>query len=311
VGGQDPKQAEGKKFDLKLEKDKKFYEKMSTDVSQVIKVMGQDLTQNQQSIFYFKWTPVKQEGDKWEVADEIEGLSMSIDISGNKISYDSTQSDGGPMSGNPGLMDFFKKLIGSRFTVTLDKAGKVEKVGGVEEFRTSIGAGASNPQMNSLLQGIMTDDAVKQMFDPTFGLMPDSPKKPGEKWTKTATLNLGPIGTYTVTYNFTYVGPEKDLDKIDVDASLVYNAPKGDPAASGLQFKIKEGKLTSENPGKGPSGVILYNPKLQRIESVDITIKMKGELTVTIGMTDTKVELLQTQNTKITFSDTSLLPMKK
>jgi hypothetical protein len=307
VGGQDPKQ-EGKKFDLKLEKDKKFYQKMYTEVSQVIKVMGQDLTQKQESTFFSKWTPVKQEGDKWELTDEIEGLIMSIDISGNKITYDSTVSDGGATAGNPGLMDFFKKLIGSKFTVILDKNCKVEKVTGVEEFRTSIGAGSSNPQMNTLLQNIMTDDAVKQMFDPTFGLMPDSPKKAGEKWSKSTTLNLGPIGSYAVTYNFTFVGPDKDMDKIEVETTLVYTAPKGDPAAGGLLFRIKDGKLQSENPAKG---VILYNPKLQRIDSADISIRMKGELTVTIGMTDTKVELLQTQTTKINTSDTSLLPVKK
>jgi len=307
VGGQDPKQQEGKKFDLKLEKDKKFYQKMYTEVSQVIKVMGQDLTQKQDSTFYFKWTPVKQEGDKWELTDEIEGLIMSIYISGNKIGYNSTEADGGATAGNPGLMDFFKKLIGAKFTVTMDKNSKVEKVDGVKEFRDNIGAGASNPQMEALLKSIMTDDAVKQMFDPTFRLTPDSPQKPGGKLQKVDTVNLGPIGSYVVTYNFTYVGPEKDFDKIEVETTLVYTAPKADPTTGGLLFRIKDGKLTSQNPSKG---VILYNSKLQRIESADITIKMSGDLTVTIGMADTKVELLQTQITKITTSDTSLLPKK-
>ncbi len=308
VGGQDPKQQEGKKFDLKLEKDKKFYQKMSTEVSQVIKVMGQDLTQKQDSTFFFKWTPVKQEGEKWELTDEIEGLIMSIDISGNKIGYNSTEADGGATASNPGLMDFFKKLIGAKFTITMDKNSKVEKVDGVKEFRDNIAGGASNPQMEALLKSIMTDDAVKQMFDPTFRLTPDSPQKPGGKWQKTDTVNLGPIGSYVVTYNFTYVGPEKDFDKIEVETTLVYSAPKADPTTGGLLFRIKDGKLSSQNPSKG---VILYNSKLQRIESADITIKMTGELTVTIGMADTKVELLQTQITKITTSDTSLLPLKK
>jgi hypothetical protein len=308
VGGQDPKQ-DARKFDLKLEKDKKFYQQMTNTVTQVIKVMGQDLTQAQDSTFYFKWTPVKQEaGDKWELTDEIEGVKMSIDISGNKISYDSTQGDGGPTAGNPGLMDFFKKLIGAKFTVTYDqKTSKVEKVDGVQAFLDGFG-GAGSAQ-SDVLKKIMTEDAVKQMCDPTLGLMPDSPKKPGEKWEKKMTLNLGPIGSYNVTYNFTYVGPEKDLDKITVDTALTYTAPKVDPTTTGLLFRIKEGKLNTEGPPT--AGIILYNPKLQRIESADIKIKLKGELTVTIGMTDTKVELLQEQTTKISTSETSLLSAKK
>ena len=306
VGGQDPKQ-DGKKFDLKLEKDKKFYQQLTTNVQQVIKVMGQDLTQAQDSTFYFKWTPVKQEGDKWELSDEVEGVKMFIDISGNKINYDSTLADGGSTAGNPGLMDFFKKLVGAKFLVTLDKSYKVEKVDGVKDFLTSLGAGSS--QMDAILKSIMTDEAVKQMCDPTFGMTPDSPKKPGDKWKKESTYNLGPIGTYVVTYNFTYVGQEKDkdLDKIEVETTLVYTAPKADAGPGGLLFKIKDGKLESQPTRKG---VILYNPKLQRIESADIEIKLKGELTVTIGNTDTKVELLQTQTTKLQTSENSLLPKK-
>ncbi len=300
VGGQPPKDAP-QKFDLKLEKDKKFYEVINTDVTQVIKVMGQDLTQSQKSTFYFKWTPVKQEGEKWVLEDELEGVKMNIDISGNVISYDSTVPDGGATAGNPSLMEFFKKLIGAKFTVTMDK-GKVEKVEGKDKFTSDLGG--NNAQLDKLLKDILTEDALKQMCDPTFGLMPDAPKKPGETWKKDTTINLGPIGSYTVTYNFKYIGPEKDdKDKIEVDTTLVYNAPKTAP--EGLLFRIKEGKLTSEAPNKG---TIFYNTKTQRIESADITIKLKGELTVMIGMTETKVELTQTQTTSMKTSNESLLP---
>ena len=73
----------------------------------------------------------------------------------------------------------------------------------------------------------------------------------------------------------------------------------------GLLFKIKSGDLKSTNPEKG---VILYDPKTGRIQSARIKIKLKGELTVTIGGADTKVELSQEQTTEIETSDKSLLP---
>src|SRR5262249_28271951 len=228
----------------------------------------------------------------------VEGLKMTIDISGNVITYNSTQLDGGASAGNPGLMEFFKKLVGTKFTVTLDK-GKVEKVEGKDEFIKSLGAGS--PQMDTLLKSILTDDALKEMCDPTFKLVPDAPKKVGESWKRESTTNLGPIGSYTVTYNFKYAGVEKDLDKIEVDTSVTYSAPKMAP--EGLLFRIKEGKLTTE-PTQAKN-FILYNPKAQRIESAEVTIKLKGELTVTIGGTDTKVELSQEQKTTIRMRDTS------
>ena len=82
---------EKQKFELKFEKEadgksyKTFYQKMTTNVLQVIKVQGQDLTQKQESTFYFEWRPLKQEGDKWVLKEKVEGLRMSIDTSGNPI----------------------------------------------------------------------------------------------------------------------------------------------------------------------------------------------------------------------------------
>ena len=306
VGGQQAKQdAAAQKFELKLEKGKSFYQQMTTSVTQGIKVMGSDLTQSQDSTFSFKWTPVKSEGEKWELTDEIEGVKMSIDISGNKITFDSNQSDGSPTAGNPQLMDFFKKIVGSKFNVTLDKNMKVEKVEGVQEFLKALGSG--NPQMDGVLKSIMTDEAVKQICDPTFGLLPDSAKKPGEAWdTKPITVSVGPIGSYTVSYKYTFVGIEKDLCKIEVVPNVIYNAPNAATGGGGgLLFRIKEGKLTSEAP---PSkSVIMYNPKLGRIDSADITIKLKGDLMVTIGNAETKVELIMTQTTKFVTQDTSFV----
>ena len=299
-----------KKFELKLEKGKPFYQEMSTTVAQVIKVQGQDLTQKQESTFDFKWTPTKQEGDKWYVEQEVEGLKMTIDISGNVISYDSSKPDGGVTTGNPTLTQFFKALVGAKFTAVLDKNQKVEKVEGKEKFIADLGAGSA--QMDNLLKKIMTDDALKQMCDPTFGLTPDSPKKVGDTWKKESTIDLGPIGTYAVTYTFKYVGPpsdeekkdpaKKDTDKIEVETNLTYNAPKANP--EGLLFRIKEGKLTSTSPTKG---TIFFDTREHRIQSAEISIVLKGDLTVTIGGTDTKVELNQEQKTRITTQDKSFV----
>ena len=293
------------KFDLKLEKDKSFYQKLSTTVNQVIKVQGQDLTQKQDSTFYFKWTPEKQDGDKWTIKQKIEGLAMSIDISGNPITYDSANKNSPGSAGNPGLMDFFKGLEGAEFTVTLNtKDWKVEKVDGKDEFVKKLGVGS--PQMNELLKKIMTDDAVKQMADPTYGLAPDQPKAVNDTWEKKQTLSLGPIGAYEVTNKFTYKGKDptqKNLDRIEVVSSLTYKPPAND-ASDGLLFKIKGGTMESKplDPTQPPS-VVLYNPQTGRVEKAVISLHLRGELTVSIGGSDTKVELTQTQTTIIESSN--------
>jgi hypothetical protein len=166
-------------------------------------------------------------------------------------------------------------------------------VDGKDAFVLKLGAG--NAAMDNLLKKIMTDDALKQMCDPTYGLIPATPKKPNDTWEEKKTLNLGPIGSYEVVYKFKYVGKDKDNDKIEVTTNLVYKAPTDSP--DGLLFKIKSGDLKSEAT---EPGVVIYNPKEGRIENATIKIKIRGELMVSIGGTDTKVELTQEQTTVIT-----------
>jgi hypothetical protein len=303
----EPPKVDGKRFEPKLEVNKKFYQEATTSLTQIVKVQGQDLTQRQRSTFFFQWTPEKNEGEKWYVKQQVEGLNMTIDISGNQINYDSTKADN-PTAGNPGVSEFFKKLNGAEFTAILDKNYKVADVQGKAEFIRGLSTGS--PQLESLLSKLLTDDALKDMCDPTLKLVPEdgTGKKVGDSWSRKGTINLGPIGTYTVTYTFKYVGVEKDLDKIEVETKLEYVAPKkDDPAGAGLLFRINDGKLSSD-PAKGN---ILYDPKTGRVTSAEITIKLKGELTVAIGGTDTKVELNQEQTTTIKFGDASFVPAKK
>lgn len=291
---------EKQSFGLKLEKDKAFYQKTQTIVAQIIKVQGQDLTQKQETTFFYKWTPEKQDGDKWVLKQKVEGLYMSIDISGNPIIYDSAKKEPAGSASNPGLMDFFKNLEGTEFTVTVNtKTWAVEKVEGKEELAKKLGAGSA--QMDSLLKKILTEDSLKQMADPTAGLLPTDPKAANDKWERKSVLNLGPVGTYDVKYDFTYKGKEaaplNHLDRIEIAPTIAYKAPTDN---EGLLFKIKSGSMDSKalDPDQ-PASVVLYNSALGRIHKATVSLKLEGSLQVGIGGQDTKVDLSQRQTTTV------------
>ncbi|MCE9532985.1 MAG: hypothetical protein K8T89_17945, partial [Planctomycetes bacterium] len=288
---------------------KPFYQKMKTTTDQNIKVMGIDVTQKQDQTFFFKWTPIKQTGDKWEIKQEIEGIQMTIDIAGNPVSFDSTQEN--PATGaNTALADFFKALKGSSFTLTYNtKTMKVESVSGRDEFLKKLLT--ANQQLEPLLKKILNDQALMQMADPTFGVLPATPKKVEEKWESTSPLNLGPIGTYTNKYSYTYKGADKankDLDLIEVETTITYAAPaEADPA---LPYKIKSSSLATKE--KQPPGKILFNTKLGRVESVEIKdLALAGSLTIEIGGSSTSVTLDQKQSTTVNTTDESQLPKPK
>src|SRR5260370_32753919 len=215
----------------KLEVGKTFYQEMTTDTTQTMTVLGQTITQIQKVTYFFSWTPVNHDnGGNWTVKQKIEGLKMEIEIGGNKIPYDSTK-EGSPT--NP-LSDFFKALVGSEFTLTIDKNMKITKIDGRDEFLKKLIK--ENQQMAPLLQTILSDEALKQMSDRTIAVIPDKPVKKGDTWNRKAALNMVPIGTFDTDYKYTYEGAHQNkLQKIKVQTSLKYQPP-GPNAAGNLPF---------------------------------------------------------------------------
>jgi Family of unknown function (DUF6263) len=259
--GQDSKSTLAWKF----EKDKPFFQKMTTTTKQDMTVQGNKVTQTQTQTFYFSWTPEKQDGDTWVIKQKIEGVTMEIDIGGNKINYDSTKDN----SAASPLGDFFKALVGSEFKISVampkDKEVTITKIEGREEFLKKLGN--ANPQMGPLLNQILSEKALMEMAAPTFSALPNKEvdaKTDSKTWKRTSVLDMGPIGKYENSYTYTYEGKDdKKLDKIKVETKLVYKEPAESGGSGALPFKIKKAKLES----KPSTGSILFNPELGRIEN--------------------------------------------
>ncbi|GIW82732.1 MAG: hypothetical protein KatS3mg105_4539 [Gemmatales bacterium] len=257
----------------KFEKGKTFYQEMTTNTKQTLKVQGMDIEQNQKQTFYFSWTVKDQDKDNnWILTQKITGLKMDIDIGGQKIVFDSLKKDNN--AGNP-LADFFNQLVDSEFTITLSPENKVVKVEGRDEFIKKLIK--ANPQMKDMLEKILSEDALKQMADPAFAVVPGKPVKKGDSWSKTTKLNMGPIGTYETEYKYTYEGKDDKLDKIKVESSLKYSPPG--EAGGSLPFEIVKANLTS----KDGTGTILFDTEKGRLESSDMSLKLEGKLTIKVG----------------------------
>ncbi len=289
--GDKEQKLEWKAFDPK---GKPFYQTLTTKTEQKMKVMGMDITQNQSQTFYIQWTPGDKSGDNWVVTQKIIGVKMDIDIGGNKISYDSTQ----PQPNNP-MTDFFKALQSIELKFHIDpKDFKIKKIEGREEFVKKLGG--TNPQMEPLLKNILSEDALKQMAEPTWAAFPREAVKKGKSWPSKNTLDLGPIGQYNFNNTYTFQGDDKDkkLHKIDVSSELTYSAPS---KKEGLPFTIKEGQLS----GKSTSGHAMFSEEKGRFESSEMSMQLGGNLTIQIGDMETKVELNQTQSASVRTHDSN------
>jgi hypothetical protein len=290
----------------KLEKDKAFYQEMTSETTQNMKVQGSEIKNVQKQTFYFSWTPIDQdkENGNWKIKQKIEGVKMSIEISGSPpISYDSTKAEG---AGNTPLGEFFKVLVNSEFTITVNKEMKVIKVEGRDDFIKKLGS--ANPQMEGLLKQILSEDALKEMADPTFAAIPTTETAVGKTWDRQSKFDMGPIGKYDNTYKYTYEGKDKTnakLDRIKIETTVKYTKPDDNAPTGGLPFKIKKADLNA----KKADGSILFDNEKGRVENSEQNLDLSGKLDIEIGGQTTTVELNQTQKMTVKTSDSN--PVKK
>ncbi|MCI0640028.1 MAG: DUF6263 family protein [Gemmataceae bacterium] len=276
-----------------FEKGKPFYQELTTKTTQDMKVMGQEISQKQEQTFFIKWTAEdKDKAGNYVVTQEIIGVKMKIDIGGNTIEYDSMNEK---PAANP-MSDFFKALLTMKLKLTINpKNFKVESIEGQDDFVKKLGG--TNPQMEPLLNKILSKDALQQMAEPTWAAFPLEAVKKGSTWNKKSKLDLGPIGTYNTNFDFTFEGADKDkLDKVNIKSSLEYTAPSG---KNGLPFVIKKATLVS----KDGSGVAYIDRAKGRIEKSEMKMKLEGDLTIEVGGMETVVSLIQNQEAKVTTTD--------
>jgi hypothetical protein len=137
------------------------------------------------------------------------------------------------------------------------------------------------------------------MSEPAFTMLPPKKVKVGDKWSRKGEMSMGPIGSYSAEYDYTYAGPNsqnKNWQNINVTTKLNWKAP--DPKeASTLPFKIEAGKLSTTDA----SGTVVFDSEKGRVVQQKMTVKIKGELEISVGGDQKgekgKVELDQTQNT--------------
>jgi len=290
-GGQGTARPEWKGF----ADNKPFWQEMTTETTQTMKVQGQEVVQKQTQTFIVKWTPIKANGKGWDAEYEIVAVKMDIQIGGNNIQYNSQAKDAPPQ--NP-LTDFFKTLVGSKFKLTIGEEKGALRVtavdkGDLDKFVDKLAN--ANEQLKPLLKNILSAEAIKDMSNPTFDAFPKSDEefKKGE-WTSNIKLNMGPIGAYDTTYKYTMDKGSKD--KINVEATMTYAPPAKGADSASLPFTIKSGNLKADPPAKG---TITLDSK-GNIGSSKMEMDVKGQLTIDIAGMETVVDLNQKQVSTLT-----------
>jgi hypothetical protein len=292
-----PEDASGLRW--KFEKGQTFYQVQTTRSSQTVTVAGSDLKQTQSLTYVMSWTPEKQDGDRWILKQRIEAVKMEIDMGGNTIAYDSTK----PKAAKGALDDFFAALIGCELHVTLDRTYQVQKVEGAEKLVKKLTG--DRPEMQALLQGLLSEDALKEMANPMPISAPKGRVEKGDYWVREKVTDLGAVGRWVGRWQCSHAGKEGRNIKLKVDAVKVeFQPPKAD-AATPLPFKITASDFKSKNI----AGWLLFDPAKGRMHSAEMSMDLEGELTIEIGGQAQTMHMMQSEKTTWTVSDSN--PLKK
>jgi hypothetical protein len=282
------------------ELNKPFWQEQKTETAQSMKIMGMEVTQKQAQTFIVKWTPRRKGGNSWEVDYEIVGVKMDIEISGNKISYDSTAEDNVVSP----LADFFKALLSCKVTLKVESHAidglKVTSADGLDALIAK--AAGDNAQMKSLLEQTLNLETFSQSLATSVGPFPlnDEEFKKGS-WTRTSVMNMGYIGRYD--NKMTYTPDTRDKTRVNIKATMKYLPPRRvDPDAP---FKIIKGNLASEKA----EGKAIIDIKAGRVVESTMEMHIKGTLTIDIAGMETEVELVQSQVNSVRTLDRD--PIKK
>jgi RNA polymerase sigma factor (sigma-70 family) len=278
-----------------FDRGKPFYQTMTTETRQAMKVMNNDVVQVQKQTFYYRWTPQRREGEDWVLGQKVLGVRIEIDIGGNKTVFDSTKAD------QPGaLSDFYKALVGAEFRVTLGRGAEVKKVEGRDELVKKLGA--LEPALDLVVQQVLTEDALRHAARSAFTPLPRGRLRPGDRWTRKAEQSGSPWGVYRSTSEYTYEGGEDGLDRIRLRLrSTLKPAPRS--GAGGSPFTVTKGEAEGEG-----TGTILFDRARGRVVRLESIQKLEGELTTRIGGQETALTLSQTQ--KLTVRTTHRDPLQ-
>ena len=281
-------------------KEVSFFQKLDTTTTQEMSVEkgGTAMKQVQTQTFIIQWTPKEKKGSDFVLEQQIVYVKMDIKIGTTNIGYDSGAAN---QPKNP-MTEFFGELMKVKLTIQVNDKMEVTNVEGSKEFVDKLGD--SHPQMKNLLKSILGADAIKKMSEQTWKAIPLKSVKKGDTWEGEADLNLGPIGTYKNKYKYKLDSFDDKMAKISVTPSMIYSAPKdaGDKGDQ-LPFKIKgDSKLTSDD--KDSSGTVIFDREKGRISESSMKMKVSGTVVIDIGGTDTRVELKQDQESKLTTADT-------
>jgi hypothetical protein len=255
--------------------------KTASKTHQILSIAGMDIETNSEETVVSSSAVGKRRPDgTLPIEVKIEDLKAQLSLPGGlSLDFDSAnppaKKDDSPIGF---VLDIFKAVAGSAYTVTLDKQDKVMGVEGLQKVLDK--ANDLDPKAAAALKGRLDVERIKDAYEQEHGNLPPILVREGETWERKEVSDIGGGQTLTFQKRYEYQGTvEKDgatLDKIGVKALAVkydMDANADSPA------KVDKSDLHVESS----DGTILFDRKLGTVVERKGSTRIKGDMTLTVN----------------------------
>ncbi|GAB3637616.1 hypothetical protein GCM10027422_32060 [Hymenobacter arcticus] len=191
-------------------------------------------------------------------------VAMKMDAMGQKLAYDSSN----PTTKSSPLA-LMGGLVGKSFEATLTDEGKVTSIKGVDALVNGM-VDPANPNaaaVRAQMSKTMNDSTLQSALEQSFNIYPDHAVKPGDTWSKTIKLAMGPLSiraasTYklnSVSAGIAHLGITSKLDgQGAMDMSGTQTGTMDVEVATGMLTDSKIVQMLTSKPG-APAAKITTN----------------------------------------------------
>jgi len=211
-----------------------------------------------------------------ELEMEFLGIRMKLDQGGKAlVDYDSAKksSSSGNIPGIATMEKTFEAVVGAKILYFLDASNHVQRIEGVDELTSKLGAGGQS-NAGSDMSSMFNNDSLKQMIGGQH--LPPKPVQPGDSWPVQTDVAMGDLGTMTMNYNFNFerweMHGKRMCARLEFQGTLKSKA-NPEAAATGMSVSVQNGDS---------SGVTWFDPELGMVIETIMSQNMDMNMTVPV-----------------------------
>ncbi len=252
----------------------------TSKIHQILNIAGQEVETDVEVVVTTSLAMGKRgTGDVIPITVKTEALRANMNLPGGmNISFDSAAPPAKDDSPLGFVIDLFRALVGSSYTVNVNDKGEAVSVEGTDKVLDK--ARELNPMAADLMKGDLDPERIKGNFKEEMGQLPDILVRPGDTWTRTEHRDIGSGQVLEFEKKYEYLGTvEKDgktLDKLGVKATAVKYSQGGAGADQGLKVEKSDLKVDSSE------GTLLFDREAGVFVEAQTVDRIKGTMTMAI-----------------------------